>query len=56
MTCKPLTKSYSVKEIGFTKAKNLEEANCYLLNTCHIRDKAKEKVYHEIGRVKKNFR
>ena len=46
----------SVKEIGFTKAKNLEEANCYLLNTCHIRDKAKEKVYHEIGRVKKNFR
>ena len=28
----------------------------FLLNTCHIRDKAKEKVYHEIGRVKKNFR
>jgi tRNA-2-methylthio-N6-dimethylallyladenosine synthase len=27
-----------------------------LLNTCHIRDKAKEKVYHEIGRVKKIFR
>jgi len=27
-----------------------------LLNTCHIREKAKEKVYHEIGRVKKNFR
>ena len=26
------------------------------LNTCHIRDKAKEKVYHEIGRVKKIFR
>ena len=30
--------------------------NCYILNTCHIRDKAKEKVYHEIGRVKKIFR
>ena len=28
----------------------------FLLNTCHIRDKAREKVYHEIGRVKKNFR
>ena len=27
-----------------------------MLNTCHIRDKAKEKVYHEIGRVKKIFR
>ena len=26
------------------------------INTCHLRDKAKEKVYHEIGRVKKNFR
>tara|TARA_B100000963_G_scaffold173541_1_gene150955 strand:- start:326 stop:1654 length:1329 start_codon:yes stop_codon:yes gene_type:complete len=46
----------SVKEIGFVKTENLEETNCYLLNTCHIRDKAKEKVYHEIGRVKKNFR
>ena len=38
------------------KLKNLEETNCYLLNTCHIRDKAKEKVYHEIGRIKKIFR
>ena len=44
------------KQIGFTKTENLEESNCYLLNTCHIRDKAKEKVYHEIGRVKKKFR
>ena len=46
----------SVKKIGFQKTENYEEANCYLLNTCHIRDKAKEKVYHEIGRVKKIFR
>ena len=45
-----------VKKIGFNKTENLNEANCYLLNTCHIRDKAKEKVYHEIGRVKKSFR
>tara|TARA_B100001063_G_scaffold149072_1_gene139100 strand:- start:345 stop:1697 length:1353 start_codon:yes stop_codon:yes gene_type:complete len=45
-----------VKKIGFNKTENLNEAKCYLLNTCHIRDKAKEKVYHEIGRVKKNFR
>jgi tRNA-2-methylthio-N6-dimethylallyladenosine synthase len=28
---------------------------CYVINTCHIRDKAKEKVYHEIGRVKKKY-
>ena len=46
----------SVKKIGFEKTDKYEEANCYLLNTCHIRDKAKEKVYHEIGRVKKIFR
>ena len=46
----------SVKKIGFQKTENYEDASCYLLNTCHIRDKAKEKVYHEIGRVKKIFR
>ena len=46
----------TVKKIGYSKTENYEEANCYLLNTCHIRDKAKEKVYHEIGRVKKIFR
>ena len=46
----------SIKKIGYEKTENYEEANCYVLNTCHIRDKAKEKVYHEIGRVKKIFR
>ena len=46
----------SVKKIGYTKTDRYEDASCYLLNTCHIRDKAKEKVYHEIGRVKKKFR
>ena len=46
----------SVKKIGFQKTETYDDANCYLLNTCHIRDKAKEKVYHEIGRVKKIFR
>ena len=46
----------TVKKIGYEKTDTYEDANCYLLNTCHIRDKAKEKVYHEIGRVKKIFR
>jgi len=46
----------TVKKIGFEKTDKYEDANCYLLNTCHIRDKAKEKVYHEIGRLKKIFR
>jgi len=46
----------SVKKIGYQKVSNHEEANCYLINTCHIRDKAKEKVYHEVGRVKKKLK
>ena len=46
----------SVKKIGFKKTDKHEEASCYILNTCHIRDKAKEKVYHEVGRVKKLYR
>ena len=46
----------SVKKIGYYKTYSYDDADCYLLNTCHIRDKAKEKVYHEIGRVKKIFR
>jgi tRNA-2-methylthio-N6-dimethylallyladenosine synthase len=46
----------TVKNIGFYKTEKLEETKIYLLNTCHIRDKAKEKVYHEIGRVKKKFK
>ena len=46
----------TVQKIGFEKTDEYEKANCYVLNTCHIRDKAKEKVYHEIGRVKKIFR
>ena len=45
-----------VNEIGYEKTDRCEDANCYILNTCHIRDKASEKVYHEIGRVKKIFR
>ena len=45
----------SVKKIGFIKTNKNDDANCYILNTCHIRDKAKEKVYHEVGRVKKIY-
>ena len=44
------------KKINYISTKNIEDANCYILNTCHIREKATEKVYHEVGRVKKQFR
>jgi len=46
----------SVKKIGFKKTDDQKNVDCFILNTCHIRDKAKEKVYHEIGRVKKIYR
>ena len=44
------------KKISYLKTENLNEANCYVLNTCHIREKATDKVYHDIGRLKKRFR
>ena len=46
----------SVKRLGFEKSKDQDNLDCYVLNTCHIRDKAKEKVYHEIGRVKELYK
>ena len=42
--------------IGFSKARTKTEADCFILNTCHIREKATEKVYDEIGRLRKSFR
>jgi len=38
---------------GFEKTNNPEEADLILLNTCSIREKAEEKVFHELGRWKK---
>ncbi len=44
------------KKINYIPTEHLKEANCYVLNTCHIREKATDKVYHDIGRIKKEFR
>ena len=44
------------KKINYTLTENLSETDCYILNTCHIREKATDKVYHDIGRLKKEFR
>ncbi len=46
----------TVKDIGYYKTSDHLNADCYLLNTCHIRDKSKEKVFDEIGRVRKNYK
>ena len=45
-----------VEPIGYTVTDDPSDADCYVLNTCHIREKATDKVYHDIGRLKKEFR
>tara|TARA_A100001015_G_C15027696_1_gene731425 strand:+ start:1871 stop:3172 length:1302 start_codon:yes stop_codon:yes gene_type:complete len=45
-----------VREVGYKKTENLENTDCYILNTCHIREKATERVYHDIGRLKKKYK
>ena len=37
---------------GFAPTDDAREADCIILNTCHIREKAAEKVYSELGRVR----
>ena len=46
----------TVKKIGYLKTENKENVDCYIINTCHIRDKAKEKVYHEVGRIRELYK
>lgn len=49
--------SHKVKELmqphGYTTTESKEDADLIVLNTCHIREKAAEKVYSELGRIKK---
>jgi len=45
-----------VEPMGYVATDNALDADCYILNTCHIREKATDKVYHDIGRLKKEFR
>jgi len=37
---------------GYSETANPEDADLVILNTCHIREKAAEKVYSEIGRIR----
>ncbi|MDE0253972.1 MAG: tRNA (N6-isopentenyl adenosine(37)-C2)-methylthiotransferase MiaB, partial [Rhodospirillaceae bacterium] len=38
---------------GYRQAEAPEDADLIILNTCHIREKAAEKVYSELGRLKR---
>ena len=46
----------NLKNMDYVKTDNPSDANLYILNTCHIREKATDKVYHDIGRIKKIFK
>ena len=37
---------------GYVRTDTAEDADLVLLNTCHIREKAAEKVYSDLGRLK----
>ena len=38
--------------VGYASTDTMEDADLVLLNTCHIREKAAEKVYSELGRIR----
>ena len=40
---------------GYETSEEIKEADLIILNTCHIRDKAAEKMYSDLGRIKKNY-
>ena len=44
--------SEALSEDGYEETVNPDDADMILLNTCHIREKAAEKVYSELGRFK----
>ena len=41
-----------LRPLGYAMADTAEDADLVVLNTCHIREKAAEKVYSEVGRMK----
>ena len=42
----------SLSKAGYTTANSPDDADLVVLNTCHIREKAAEKVYSEVGRMR----
>ena len=45
-----------LSSISFKKIDKIDEADCFIFNTCHIREKATKKVYSDIGKIKKIFK
>lgn len=40
-----------LEEMGFSKANFVKDADVVIFNTCHIREKAAEKVFSDLGRI-----
>ena len=40
-----------LQHLGFSEASSLKNADLIILNTCHIREKAAEKVFSDLGRI-----
>ena len=41
-----------VEHQGYRQAESLEAADLVILNTCHIRERASEKIYSELGKIR----
>lgn len=40
-----------LKSLGYAEASSLKNADLVILNTCHIREKAAEKIFSDLGRI-----
>ena len=45
-----------LNSISFKQTDKIDEADFFIFNTCHIRDKATQKVYSDIGKIKKIYK
>ena len=43
----------SLEPLGYKESTELQDADMIVINTCHIRDKASQKVFSELGRLRK---
>ena len=41
---------------NYSKVSKLDDAQCFIFNTCNIREKANQKVYSDVGKIRKKFR
>jgi len=42
-----------MQSVNFVRSETPTDVDCVIFNTCHIREKATEKVYSDIGKIKK---